>query len=170
MARRVLRVESIEKAEELSAERLHVRAADTCAKAIRQRAVHRHLRRTVGKVHEVQTVDMDLADVLTEIADDGIGEEIEAAAARLEQHLESVEKTASREHPVHRPFVAASVLTVRLDELIQRAAGLLDGTRTAVGIGFEKEHGAQAIRRAPGRPVAGGFAVGGPPPATVARG
>ena len=151
----------------MRAQGLQVRVPDPAAKPVQECRVHRYLRRAVGEVHEVEIVNVDLADIGGEVPNDRFVKQIQRALARLVQHFEAVEQAPGSEIPVHRPLIAAAVVRIDFDETVERAAGLLDRLDSALSVGFNQQHGAEAVGGTPGRPVPRLFTLECHPPVVV---
>ena len=73
----------------------------------------------IREVDEVTVVDMDAVDVGSDIPDKRLGEDIDGAIRCDEKDIEAVKERSSGDAPVAGAFVAASILRVPLDVVVQ---------------------------------------------------
>jgi hypothetical protein len=113
------------------------------------------LRRAIPDRHEVIPGDVRAEDEAPHLPDQRLAKAVDAPAAGTVQKVKTVERAAGRAIPVARPFVAAAVGRMELQEAIERTHHLVcDGDATRIVCVAEQRHGEHAGGD-PRRPVVG---------------
>src|ERR1041385_9010957 len=87
------------------------------------------------------------------LPDKRIGVDIELAAARAVQNIQTIQKASARAAPITRAFVATAIRGVKFQETIETAQHFVNDTNAAVGVRFVEQRRGQDTGGNPRSPV-----------------
>ncbi len=139
--------------EGMGAERHEFVVADALTVPIDERSGDADARRGVGEVDEVAVGDMDAIDVPPDLLDQRLVVDVDGAVAGAVQQVKTIVQRCAGPAPVARPLVAAAIVLVGVEEMVQAAGDLRHRRDAPTLVGLDQQCRDQPVGVAPGVPV-----------------